>query len=278
MAGVAQLVRAPGCGSGGRRFDPGHSPHFLIFFVGLVFNSLVAQESKTNELKQLPSPVESIIPASLPLKPNTKKPSITIIIDGFGAREDWSEIITTSFPSKTILSIASHLPLNMECIKTALTFGFNLAISIDYVTRAQWQILQKVILQLNEEIKNINSSASICGVVVWRIAEEEDFSKIMQSMKEWLTANNMWLFYANTSNILPVNILPPGVLTPDVFVLPTDSAQHAEDMANFVFSQARYNGKGIILLKPAKQHFKKLSDWLQNHVDDITLENWQHNK
>lgn len=30
MAGVAQLVRAPGCGSGGRRFDPGHSPHFFI--------------------------------------------------------------------------------------------------------------------------------------------------------------------------------------------------------------------------------------------------------
>ena len=25
--GVAQLVRAPGCGSGGRRFDSGHSPH-----------------------------------------------------------------------------------------------------------------------------------------------------------------------------------------------------------------------------------------------------------
>ncbi len=27
MAGIAQLVRAPGCGSGGRRFDPGCPPH-----------------------------------------------------------------------------------------------------------------------------------------------------------------------------------------------------------------------------------------------------------
>ena len=27
MAGVAQLVRAPVCGTGGRRFDTGHSPH-----------------------------------------------------------------------------------------------------------------------------------------------------------------------------------------------------------------------------------------------------------
>lgn len=31
MAGVAQLVRAPGCGSGSRRFNPGHSPHFYLF-------------------------------------------------------------------------------------------------------------------------------------------------------------------------------------------------------------------------------------------------------
>ncbi len=27
MVGVAQLVRAPGCGPGGRGFDPLHSPH-----------------------------------------------------------------------------------------------------------------------------------------------------------------------------------------------------------------------------------------------------------
>lgn len=30
MAGVAQLVRAPGCGSGGRRFDSDHSPHMIL--------------------------------------------------------------------------------------------------------------------------------------------------------------------------------------------------------------------------------------------------------
>ncbi len=28
MVGVAQLVRAPDCGSGGRRFDSDHPPHF----------------------------------------------------------------------------------------------------------------------------------------------------------------------------------------------------------------------------------------------------------
>ncbi|SVA09501.1 uncharacterized protein METZ01_LOCUS62355 [marine metagenome] len=29
MVGVAQLVRAPGCGPGGRRFKSGHSPDFV---------------------------------------------------------------------------------------------------------------------------------------------------------------------------------------------------------------------------------------------------------
>ena len=30
MAGVAQLVRAPVCGTGCRRFKSGHSPHFFV--------------------------------------------------------------------------------------------------------------------------------------------------------------------------------------------------------------------------------------------------------
>ena len=32
MADVAQLVRAPVCGTGGCGFDPRHSPHFLFLF------------------------------------------------------------------------------------------------------------------------------------------------------------------------------------------------------------------------------------------------------
>ena len=30
MVGVAQLVRAPDCGSGGRGFDSHHSPQFIV--------------------------------------------------------------------------------------------------------------------------------------------------------------------------------------------------------------------------------------------------------
>ena len=41
MAGVAQLVRAPDCDSGGRRFNSGHSPHFLFLNWGC--QALVAQ-------------------------------------------------------------------------------------------------------------------------------------------------------------------------------------------------------------------------------------------
>lgn len=36
MAGVAQLVRAPGCGSGGRGFEPRRLPHFMPFFAILI--------------------------------------------------------------------------------------------------------------------------------------------------------------------------------------------------------------------------------------------------
>ena len=30
MVDIAQLVRVPGCGPGGRRFEPDYPPHFLI--------------------------------------------------------------------------------------------------------------------------------------------------------------------------------------------------------------------------------------------------------
>lgn len=30
MLRVAQMVRAPGCGPGGRRFEPGHAPHGFL--------------------------------------------------------------------------------------------------------------------------------------------------------------------------------------------------------------------------------------------------------
>jgi hypothetical protein len=42
MAGVAQLVRALGCGSRGRGFDPRRLPH-LVFFTSINYRKLSAQ-------------------------------------------------------------------------------------------------------------------------------------------------------------------------------------------------------------------------------------------
>jgi acetyl esterase/lipase len=53
MAIVAQLVRAPACGAGGRRFESGLSPHFLLLL--LLFNfQTSAAEPKVVEKLNLP--------------------------------------------------------------------------------------------------------------------------------------------------------------------------------------------------------------------------------
>ena len=50
MAGLAQLVRAPGCGSGGRGFDPHSSPHkksgqyYWPFFM-FMLNGIASKDS-----------------------------------------------------------------------------------------------------------------------------------------------------------------------------------------------------------------------------------------
>jgi hypothetical protein len=48
MAGVAQLVRAPDCDSGCRRFDPGHSPHPLLRY-STIFKDLGLPGSRSDD-------------------------------------------------------------------------------------------------------------------------------------------------------------------------------------------------------------------------------------
>ena len=57
MVGVAQLVRAPGCGPGGRGFDSHHSPHILAL---QRFNGPIAQLA---EHRTLNPQVEGSIPS-----------------------------------------------------------------------------------------------------------------------------------------------------------------------------------------------------------------------
>ena len=52
MAGVAQLVIAPVCGIGCRRFKSGHSPHHLLIIVICLLSSFITikiKNSKNNE-------------------------------------------------------------------------------------------------------------------------------------------------------------------------------------------------------------------------------------
>ena len=55
MAGVAQLVRAPVCGTGGRRFKTGHSPHFSLQLMGKtgVFGRAVEADERRCLNKQM---------------------------------------------------------------------------------------------------------------------------------------------------------------------------------------------------------------------------------
>ena len=46
MVGVAQLVRAPDCGSGGRRFEPGLPPIFSNVRIKLYLSSLLGKSVK----------------------------------------------------------------------------------------------------------------------------------------------------------------------------------------------------------------------------------------
>ena len=48
MVVVAQLVRAPDCGSGGRRFEPGLPPLKLLFMRGFFFYTYIFK-FKTDE-------------------------------------------------------------------------------------------------------------------------------------------------------------------------------------------------------------------------------------
>ena len=55
MAGVAQLVRAPVCGTGGRRFKTGHSPHFSSQLMGKtgIFGRPVKANERRWQKKQM---------------------------------------------------------------------------------------------------------------------------------------------------------------------------------------------------------------------------------
>ena len=94
MVGIAQLVRAPDCGSGGRRFEPGYPPHALfrdgtVLFPPLVktplrqlvvrpktrqSSHLVLQKSKEQDPREGPVPPTCPPPVSDGVRTKAKQP------------------------------------------------------------------------------------------------------------------------------------------------------------------------------------------------------------
>ena len=72
MVGVAQLVRAPDCGSGGRGFDPHHSPHYYelvsylikVFFEFIVPADILLGRSQVGKARDFDSRTVGSSPAA----------------------------------------------------------------------------------------------------------------------------------------------------------------------------------------------------------------------
>ncbi len=267
MAGVAQLVRAPGCGPGGRRFKTGHSPHYLpqfVLFVFLNMGSLLAEQPKRDVSSAPLSVVEKIITDQTPLQANYEKPPITIIVDQFCMRADLSRELINKLSANVIVCVPAHCVLQTNIIEDAQKFNFNLAMSIDYLNEEQWPKLQKV----------IEECSWVKGLVIWSISTDLNLVEFLNTVKEWLNTRGIWIVYANSNNIFASPELPTGILVPDGFVVTFDSSIRVIEQANFVLAQAKFKNRGLLLVQPGLHHISPLVDWLQENVDRIQLDNW----
>ena len=262
MAGVAQLVRAPGCGPGGRRFKTGHSPHILLtVFLGA---GVMSAEQPQNESVSPAAVVDNVITNQICFHAKHEKPHITIIVDQFCMREDISRNLLSKLSSDVILCVPSHCILQEKIIEDAQKFNFNLSISIDYLNEEQWPKLQEAIAKY----------PWIKGLVVWSVASDLNLIEFLKKVKEWLNTRGIWMVYANTNNILPNPAMPLGVFMPDGFVKSIDKDTRVTEQADFVLSQAKFKNRGLLLIQPGIQHVPHLIDWLQANIGHIQLDNW----
>ena len=261
MAGVAQLVRAPDCGSGGRRFKTGHSPHIFLMAY-LCLNALCAATSDSINIAQS-EVINSIITDQMLFKMQHEKPNITIIADQFGMREDISREFLGKLSKNVILCVPSHCILTENLIEEAQEF--NLCISIDCLNENQWPRMQKLIEKNHTWVK---------GLVIWSVASGINTKEFLNKIKEWLALRGLWLVYANTNNILPSPDIPSGVFTPDGFVKSMDDAARVTQQADFVVDQAKFKNRGLLLIQPGKHHVSLFIDWLKSNIGNIQLANW----
>ncbi len=261
MAGVAQLVRAPGCGPGGRRFETGHSPHALL--LALFFINFLSAEQPTS-IEAQTAIVSSVITDQTSFQAKHKKPQITIIVDQFCMREDISKKLLEQLSANVILCIPAHCILRENLIEQAQKFNFNLSLSIDYLNEHQWRKLQEI----------IEKYPWIKGLVIWSVASDLKLAEFLPKVKDWLNTREIWMVYANTNNILPNPDVPVGIFMPDGFTRATDESAHVTEQANFVLNQAQLKNRGLLLVEPALHHVDSLINWLQENCDHIQLNNW----
>ncbi len=151
MAGVAQVVRALGCGPRGRGFESRHSPHHLphrlphhlLHLFGIVllswgfasaFGETAPKAPKELKIKIPPSVVDQII-TEVPRATANKVPKLTIIVDQFAMREDTASELIAKLSANIVLCVPSHCLLRDHLIEKAQAFGYTLAISLDYLNR-----------------------------------------------------------------------------------------------------------------------------------------------
>ncbi len=262
MAGVAQLVRAPGCGSGSRRFDPGHSPHFFFILSLTFFLKFLYAEAPPEEQLSI---VSSVIPDQTTFHIDHKRPQITIILDQFGMRSDISEKILEQFTAKVILCVPAHCISSENLIKKAQERHFNLSLSIDYLNEFQWQKIQEII-EKNPWIK---------GLVIWSVDSNLKLTDFLTKVKTWLNTRNIWMVYANTNNTLLNPDIPTGIFMPDGFAKTTDDPSYITEISTFVVDQAKLKNNGLLLIELGTQHINPLLKWLQENGEHIHLNNWK---
>ncbi len=276
MAGIAQLVRAPVCGTGGRRFDPGCSPHiflkvFLTLFLALSINAAKAEKQESVPVK--PINWEKQIFSQFINKENfhkqvTEKPALTIIIDGFMAFQNLSHEILKSLPQKIILSIPAHIAINQDLLEIAIKNNYTMALSIDYLTFDQWHKMQA----------SVERYPWVRGVIVWSISQDLETTKILLEMKQWLELRGIWLMYADTMNFIRPDQIPKDIAIPTAFIDYLDEENQSEIQAKYCLQQAKYTGRGIYILKMADQHLKPFKNWFFSNSKQFTLDNWSEIK
>ncbi len=261
MAGVAQLVRAPGCGPGGRGFETRHSPHsflFVIFSLGFLF----AEQQGSIEIQT--GIVSSILTDRISFYAKHKNPQVTIIIDQFCMRSDISKTLLEKLSSNVILCVPSHCVLREDFIEQAQKLNFNLCLSIDYLNEHQWQKIQEI----------IEKHSWIKGLVIWSVSSDLKLNEFLTKVRDWLSTRSIWIVYANTNNILHNPDIPVGIFMPDGFIRTTDDSSHVAEQANFVVNQAKLKNRGLLLVEPGIHHIDSLINWLQENFEKIQLSNW----